>query len=177
MPNIFFIGDTHFAHGNILTFKRADGAPLRDFASIEEHDEHLVAQWNSVVTASDKVYHLGDVAINKKGLPILDRLNGHKRLIRGNHDIYDTSEYLKYFDEIYGSRVIDNIIFTHIPIHVDSIARFRANVHGHLHSNLVMRTYKESGSILLEDNRYLNVSCEQVNYTPISLDEIKGKLK
>lgn len=165
MPNIFFISDTHFGHSNILTFNRNDGTPLRSFVSIEEHDEHLIKCWNDTVRPQDKIYHLGDVVINRRCLPILSRLNGHKRLVRGNHDVFRTSEYMEYFEEIYGCRVIDRMIFTHIPIHADCMARFTANVHGHLHSNT------------MDDVRYLNVSCEQVNYTPISLDEIREGLK
>ena len=49
MPNIFFSSDWRLSHKNILTFKRADGSPLRVFNTIEEHDEHIIAQHNSVV--------------------------------------------------------------------------------------------------------------------------------
>lgn len=51
--NIFFISDTHFGHSNILNFKREDGSPLRDYSSIEEHDEYLIQRWNSTVKATD----------------------------------------------------------------------------------------------------------------------------
>ena len=259
MVNTFFISDTHWGHNNILTFKRADGNPLRVFNSIEDHDEYIIEQWNKTVRPQDHIYHLGDVAINRKSigsltssmekfcdtletldptqkeeifvilkrlfgnlfdeinptidrellkknvskkyidkddkflaffndvtlnlvkthplkieknriLPILSRLNGHKRLVRGNHDIFKTADYLQYFEEIYGVRVIDKIIFSHIPIHEDSLGRFRACCHGHLHSNLVMK----DGQI---DTRYINVSCEQLdNYTPISLEELNKRI-
>ena len=43
-------------------------------------------------------------------------------------------------------------------------------IHGHLHSNLVMK----DGQI---DTRYINVSCEQLdNYTPISLEELNKRI-
>lgn len=165
MPNIFFISDTHFGHSKILTFKRNDDSMLRNFDTIEDHDDTIVDNWNSVVRPQDKIYHLGDVVIHKRFLSTLERCNGHKRLIRGNHDIFPTKEYLKYFDEIYGCRVLDNMIFTHIPIHADCLSRFKINVHGHLHANN------------LPNIRYFNVSCEQINYTPISLEDIKIKIK
>lgn len=164
MGATYVISDTHFGHANILGFKRSDGTPLRDFATIEEHDEQLIERWNATVRPQDKVYHLGDCVINRRCLPTLGRLNGKKRLVRGNHDIFRTDEYLQYFDEVYGCRVLDMMILTHIPIHVECLARFKLNIHGHLHSNT------------LGDNMYFNVSCEQVNHTPISLEEIKGKL-
>lgn len=172
MVNTFFISDTHFGHSNILTFNRSDGSPLRLFSSIEEHDEHIIKCWNDKVRPQDKVYHLGDVVINRRCLPILSRLNGHKRLVRGNHDVFRTSEYLHYFEEIYGCRVLDRMIFTHIPIHPDCMSRFTANVHGHLHSNTIGAT----SSYWDNDMKYLNVSCEQVDYTPISIDEVRKRL-
>lgn len=158
----FVISDTHFGHANILTFKREDGSPLRDFATIQEHDETLIGNWNRTVGPEDVVYHLGDAVINRRYLKTLGRLNGRKRLIRGNHDIFPTSEYLPYFEEIYGVLVLPkmHLVMSHIPLHPDSVARWKLNVHGHLHAGNV------------NDPRYINVSCEQVNYTPADLDEL-----
>lgn len=167
MHKSFFIGDTHFGHSNILQFKRDDGTPLRVFDSIEQHDEHMIERWNSVVRPCDKVYHLGDVVINRRCLPILGRLNGKKRLIRGNHDIFKTSEYMQYFEEVLAYRVFgeQRIICSHIPIHPESVARWTANVHGHLH-------YRK-----LEDPKYLCVSVEHINYTPIELEEVLERIR
>jgi calcineurin-like phosphoesterase family protein len=41
------------------------------------------------VHSKDTVYHLGDVAIPRSGLHVLEQLNGRKILIRGNHDCLD----------------------------------------------------------------------------------------
>lgn len=165
MANTFFISDTHFTQESILTFKNKDGSPLRDFSSVQEMDEHMVEKWNSVVRPQDKVYHLGDVVMHRRALPILSRLNGHKRLVRGNHDIFKTKDYLQYFEEIYGVRVFPNLnmVCSHIPIHIDSMYRWKLNLHGHLHANS------------LNDPKYACVSVEQINYTPVSIDEIVSK--
>jgi len=82
----FYISDTHFLHDNILQLSN------RPFRSIEEHDEHLIQQWNLVVGQEDIVYHLGDFAfsLNEKAHKIrwiFSRLNGRKRLCIGNHDL------------------------------------------------------------------------------------------
>lgn len=124
----------------------------------------MVDRWNSVVRPSDHVYHLSDVAMKKDSIETISKCNGHKRLVRGNHDIFRTREYLKYFDEIYGIRVLDGMIFTHIPIHPESLGRFKANVHGHIHAS---PSYGD---------KYVNVSVEVVNYTPISLEDLKKKI-
>lgn len=123
MPNTFFISDTHFGHSNILTFKDGNDKPLRDFSSVEEMDEFMVKNWNETVKPQDTVYHLGDVVINRRALPILDRLAGRKVLVKGNHDIFKLKDYVKYFDDIRAYKVmpVDGIICSHIPIHPESL--------------------------------------------------------
>src|SRR5205085_10097148 len=108
MSNVWLASDHHLGHEKTCTvFKGPDGVtPLRPFANAQEMDEELIRRHNEVVRPNDKVYFLGDVCINKKFLPLVERMNGSKRLIRGNHDIMKTSEYKKYFTEIYGVRVL-----------------------------------------------------------------------
>lgn len=159
----FYISDTHFGHANILTFKNRDGTPLRVFDSVEDMDEHMVKCWNERVNTQDTVYHLGDVAIHHRNLPILSRLNGRKILVKGNHDTAKLSQYMKYFADVRAYDRKDGIICSHMPIHPESIERFGINIHGHLHNNT------------LNDPRYFNVSVERINYTPISRDELLVK--
>ncbi len=165
----FLIGDTHFGHRNILTFKKEDGSDLRpNFNTIEEHDEYLIQRWNSTVSPSDKVYHLGDVgfkSFSQLGL-VLGRLNGTKVLIKGNHDNFKLSQYIQFFKDVRGSHQLDKFILTHIPIHPESLARWKGNIHGHMHSNT------------LKDSRYINVSVEQLdNYAPVDFEKIRALYK
>lgn len=105
----------------------------------------------------------------------------------GNHDLFRTAEYLPYFENVRGSWPLDEFILTHIPIHVDSIERWKGNVHGHLHSKRVMCEkyvfeYDGYGRPIgkmqtLVDPRYLCVSVEHTDYTPISLDEVNKRFK
>lgn len=167
MTNIFFISDTHFGHEKTCSvFKRPDGSSLRPFANAEEMDQEMIKRWNSVVGHNDKVYHLGDVVINKKFLPVMKELNGNKRLIRGNHDVMKLSQYREYFGDVYGVRVLKGLILSHIPLHRESVVpRMGVNVHGHLHANDIA------------DGAYINVSVEQIDYTPISMDDLMKKIK
>ena len=165
MAKTFLISDTHFSHNNILTFKKEDGTPLRDgFYDIHHHDETLIENWNKVVSPQDKVYHLGDVGFTNWTLldSILSRLNGTKVLIKGNHDNHKLSQYAQHFKDIRASHVLDKMILTHIPIHPDSLSRWKANIHGHTHGNN------------LSDKRYFNVSVEQIKYKPIDFEEIRS---
>lgn len=180
MSNIFLISDTHFGHSNILTFTDNDGKRLREFDTVEEMDELMVERWNSVVRPQDKVYHLGDVVMHKRALPILARLNGEKVLIKGNHDKEKLALYTPYFKDVRGTHQFDGMILSHIPIHPNSLARWGTNVHGHLHSNVVTKETYWAGletPHVEPDLRYFCVSVEQINYTPISLEDLKLKIK
>ena len=93
---------------------RDDGTPLRPWDDVFEMEEELISRWNRVVGPSDKVYHLGDVAIPRRGLQVLERLNGDKVLIRGNHDIFKMSDYTTHFRDIRGCHYLDRCILTHV---------------------------------------------------------------
>lgn len=184
MPTTFLISDTHFGHEKTCSvFKRPDGTPLRPFASAEEMDEAMVSRWNDRVRPGDKVYHLGDVVINRKFLSVLARLNGDKVLIRGNHDIFKLSDYTEHFRDVRGYDVKNGMILSHVPVHSDSLARFGCNVHGHLHANRVMRPRgvdAKTGEILYSDqidSRYHCVSVEHTDFAPISLEEVYDRIR
>ena len=166
VKNLFLISDTHFGHENILKFTVDEsGTLLRPgFNCIEEHDEHLVDCWNRTVKPGDHVYHLGDVAIAKRHIQTIKRLNGKKRLVMGNHDIYEVDKYLAAgFQKVMAYRVFEGWIFSHIPIYADGVVRFKGNIHGHLHA-----TPSPQG-------KYHSVCVEKVNYTPVSFDSINVK--
>ncbi len=163
MTQTFLISDTHFGHANILNFKTKDGEHLRKFSDVYYMDQYMINAWNSVVKPGDKVYHIGDVNFcNFTRLKeIFDQLNGTKVLIKGNHDNYlKPQQLLQLFKDIRAYHVLDNILLAHIPIHPLSLERWRGQVHGHLHDNVV------------GDPKYLNVSVERIKYTPINFEEV-----
>lgn len=165
MSEIFFIGDTHFGHKGIINFSATK--PFRPFNTIEEHDEELIKRWNSVVNPKDTVWHLGDVAFGERNIHHVGRCNGKKKLVMGNHDMYSVDKYLQYFDKIFGAVEFKGTILTHIPVQEGQLkSRFFMNIHGHLHASNVL---KSDG---IKDSRYFNVSCEQINLTPIPYDEV-----
>jgi len=170
MPAVFLVSDTHFGHAGVCRFLRDDGTKLRPWDSPEEMDEYMVEAWNKKVRPNDKVYHLGDVVINRRALKILALLNGDKVLIRGNHDIFRDTEYRHYFREIRAYHVMNGMILSHIPIHSDSLGRFGTNIHGHLHSNRVMK----DGVV---DTRYHCVCVEQTDFAPILFEDVIKRIE
>ena len=177
MPAVFLVSDTHFGHAGVCRFLRDDGTKLRPWDNPEEMDEEMVKRWNETVRPNDKVYHLGDVVINRKALTILDRLNGDKVLIKGNHDIFKLEDYTKYFRDIRGYHVMNGTILSHIPVHPDTLYRFGTNIHGHTHSNRVM--VKDACGHLPPslDVRYQCVCVEQTDFRPILLEDVFKKIK
>lgn len=220
MAERYGIADLHGGHANINFFSNTDGTQLRPWGRVlapgetvddvspeekeryrEEMDEALITRWNSVVGVADKVEVLGDMVINRRYLPMLDRMNGRKRLVMGNHDIFKIADYAKYFEEMKGSKPIDHMgvrfMLTHIPMHVDSLSRWDCNLHGHLHSGRVMvrRATNSTRRVpilgnrpqrltspftvmeTVVDPRYFCVSVEHTDYTPIHFDDIVARIK
>lgn len=166
MSKTFLVSDTHFGHAGVCSFLRNDGTKLRPWTNPDEMDEALVENWNKTVSKNDKVYHLGDVVINRKALNILYRLNGEKVLIKGNHDIFKLSDYSPFFKDIRAYHILDKILLSHIPLHPESLTRWKGNVHGHLHSNNVMIKNNK-------DPRYYCVCVEQTDYTPVDFEVVR----
>lgn len=169
---IFFISDTHFFHDNILKFKDKDGDRIRGFECIEDMHETIVNNWNACVRPQDKIYHLGDVTFkyNQDFEKLMKRLNGHKRLILGNHDKIKGTCLMRYFEKVEVWRMFPehDFVATHVPIHLgpledgkQEIRKYNFNVHGHTHQNH------------LHDGRYINICVENTAYCPVHIDEIK----
>jgi len=172
MANTFFASDHHFGHEGMLKFTREDGSPLRKFDDINHMNEYMIMQHNRVVGTKDKVYFLGDLAMNKRYLQLLNRMNGEKVLIRGNHDEENASLYMNWFKDVRGVHQFDGMVLTHIPIHPESLSRWKVNVHGHLHANRVRLPNQHI------DERYQSVCMEQLDdYTPISLEQMKSRMR
>lgn len=181
MKNIFFISDTHFGHANMLTFINYDGTRMRPFSSIEDCDEFMIENWNKVVKPTDRIYHLGDVVYKCSNRDeIMQRLNGEKILIKGNHDKDQLGWYTKYFKDIRSTHHIDgNYLLSHFPIHPDSKGRFVRGLHGHIHAQTVMKhepyinPFGEIVEELVPDPWYRNCCVEVNNYAPIPFELIK----
>lgn len=166
MSIVRFIADLHLGHENM--------AKRRGFSTVEEHDEHIIAKWNSVVNKRDVTYILGDVTMEKSApYPLLDRLNGIKHIVLGNHDRrQDTKKLLQYAESVAGMIQYKGIMLTHCPIHPMELEyRFNKNIHGHIHDKVVMLD-APLAPFEIPDERYFCVSCERVDYLPKSLKDL-----
>ena len=168
MSQVRFIADLHFGHESM--------ALKRGFKSAEEHDQHIIKKWNSVVHKRDTVYILGDVTMEKSSnYHLLDELNGKKIVVLGNHDLPNhILQLLQHVEKVtgmikYSQKGYKKVWLTHCPVHPSELEyRVGYNIHGHIHENNVMLGDKP-------DSRYICVSCEQVDYTPKLFTELVKK--
>lgn len=168
MSIVRFIGDLHLGHVNM--------AIKRGFKTVEDHDNHIIQCWNSVVHKRDTTWILGDVTMeSSKSYYLLNYLNGIKKVVLGNHDMSkDIPELLKYVKGVSGMVKYKGIWLTHCPIHPMELEyRVSRNIHGHIHEYKVMK-FEEIGfsDVWGPDDRYHCVSCENVDYTPKTLEEL-----
>lgn len=165
----FFISDTHFFHTNILKFTGDDGKRIRPFDTLEEMHEYMIAKWNSVVKDQDFVYHLGDVTFQYHGAfnNLMSRLKGQKRLIVGNHDkIWNPALQMAFQKvDLWKGFKGHNFTASHMPLRLEGLRDGAFNVHGHTHQRM------------MEDKRYINVSVEVRDYTPVHIDEISKEIE
>jgi len=184
MPKTWVYSDPHFYHDNICKFTRNDGSPLRPWDDAREMTEDMIEMYNELVNDEDRVYILGDVAFSPvKMRDSVGRLKGRKVLVPGNHEPPKMRKYFDLFDDVRGYVVKKGFIMSHIPIHVESLARWKLNIHGHLHANFVTKPYvngsdtPKDGSYdslneTVADNRYYCDCVEHTDYKPKLLDEI-----
>jgi len=167
--------DPHFYHGNMCKFTNFDGTKVRPWDDAGQMTEDMIQWYNEMVEDKDRVYILGDVAFSAAKIrETVGRLKGRKVLVPGNHEPTKMRQYAEVFDDIRGYIVKKGFIMSHIPIHEQSLARWKLNIHGHLHNNTVKAVpggpwvgYEESN-----DPRYFCACVERTNFRPIMLDDI-----
>lgn len=165
--NIYHTSDWHIGHRNILKYRSG-------FESIEEHDNTLIENYNSIIRKRDLVYFHGDMVFTQDGLEKIKLLKGIKILILGNHDKLKSREYLTVFNDIVGPLNKGGIWLSHHPIHPQELYN-KPNIHGHTHNQMVM--IKHQNGQLTQDPRYFNICPENTNYYPISAEQIKDRFR
>ncbi len=166
MSDVMFSSDTHYGHANVIKYAK------RPYEDVDEMNEAMITNWNSVVRKGTAVYHLGDFALCDvdKATKIAKRLNGQKFLIFGNHDkrLRKEKEFLSQWvwakdmaDITVGSQ---RIVLCHYAMRVWSQSHRGAwQLYGHSHGSL-----KDDPRSLSLD---VGVDCHQ--YYPISFEEVQ----
>ena len=157
---VYFISDLHFGHTATLFFENNFRSQiLNNITTIEQHDQMIVDNINSIVKKRDILYILGDLGNHET----INNINCNKRLHLGNHDKRPVTDYQK----LQYTTVVSCIPYkrhwvTHIPIHEVELWNKR-NIHGHVHSKSI------------RDPRYINLSVELTGGYPISFELIQDE--
>lgn len=168
---IYLTSDCHFNHTNLLNLE-----PItRPFNSVDEMNETIIYNWNSVVNDDDDIYVCGDFFMGRVEDigPILHRLKGKIHLIRGNHDdkrrraVFEKNgidisdiKYINYKGKFF--------ILNHFPVSEDFINMVRKDnaevvvCYGHIHSNAPTGYIKGTYHVGVDTN----------NLTPVSIEDI-----
>lgn len=164
MSNTFFTSDTHFGHANILKY---DQKTRGHFCSIEEHDEHIIEQWNFIVKPKDTVYHLGDFSFKSDHNAYVKRLNGDIHLIWGNHDKHGMYKDFATCQDVLMLKGL-KLFLSHYP-HYEWPSAYHGVAHlfGHVHE-----AFTHVPGVTFPN---LNVAINLHNFLPIHFDELQEK--
>lgn len=183
---IYFTSDQHFGHNNIITYCN------RPYSSIEEMNEGLINNFNSIVNKDDITYHLGDFCLSKKYINLISQLNGTHHLITGNHD---SCYPWKGFKDKYLTPYLDNGFSTvqrELELEIDGLGLCLLNHMPYDGDSRETDRYKEFRPIRKDYHKYLfcghvhekwvtcsnmiNVGVDVWNYSPVSIEQIKNQL-
>lgn len=182
MPKIWLISDWHFNHDREFVWKP------RGFQSIQEMNEAIIQRHNSVVAPEDTVFVLGDCALGggdettlQANKELIEQLNGHLIIVRGNHDtdrrvdMYSSCKNVDVAGEY--ARMVKykkyHFYISHFPtmtsnLEKETLHQCTLNIYGHTH-----QTTK-----FYEDRPYMYCVCADAhNCTPVLLDDIISDMK
>jgi calcineurin-like phosphoesterase family protein len=167
MSRVLIISDTHFGHRNICNYRP-------EFSSMDEHDETIIENIVKTVKKRDTLWLLGDcffTADTEKYVKRIAATGAILNFIPGNHDT-DTNERIDlfksfvnqgYFNKVGSLFRVGKYWLSHPPIHQQELYG-KKNIHGHVHRKTV------------SDENYINVSCENIRYVPVNLQNIESSL-
>ena len=164
MAKIYFIADLHLGDSAIIRYEN------RPFHNVDEMNNKLVSNWNSIVDKEDTVFVVGDFISNLKSFEYISRLNGNIKLIVGNHDVPFIEDYKNYSKvEVIGYPIILEgfWIISHEPVYISEQMPY-ANIFGHIHNNPMYKTVS---------SRSYCVCVERNGFKPVLFDDIKEAVR
>ncbi len=172
--NYYFSADYHLSHKNICKYCN------RPFNSVEEMNEAIINNHNSLIKLNDTFYFLGDLCFGdeKTIAQFLRRLNGKIKILFGNHDktlrkfakkdlnaysdLRDRIEFLGDYKEI----EINNqpIVLSHYAFRVFNRSHRGAwNLYGHSHHNLPDDPHTLGIDVGIDGFGYYPINFEQIS--------------
>lgn len=191
---IWLTSDNHFFHKNSIRLCS------RPFSGIMEMHEYMIQEWNKRVKHNEKIYVLGDFAFSGWTLTqkIVERLNGHKILILGNHDLAAHKMLSSGFQEVHENIWIEignkhKVFLSHFPFHpMTSYSKEEAGVfidypHEKVDTRYMHKRIIDDGNMWLlhghvhnawrQNGRMINVGVDQWDFKPVPHEKILQMIK
>ena len=185
MSKIFVSSDYHFNHDREFLWK------ARGFNSVDEMNEAIIANHNSVITDEDDIYILGDIClgggapgITDKNQALIERLNGRIHVILGNHDTPARQKMYMMCKNVVDVKYADMIHYrgyhfylSHFPtitsnLEKETLKQCTICLFGHTHQN---------NNFFMDMPFMYHVGVDSHNCTPVLLDDaiedMKAKVK
>ena len=173
---IFVTSDWHLSHDKEFIWK------ARGYNSVEEMNYDLIKKHNSLVTANDDVYVLGDCCLGmlEQNRELISQFNGRLHIILGNHDgpirqkmYIELPNVVECVWAIMLNYHKYHFYMSHFPtltgnLEKESLKQMTLNLYGHTHQN----------TNFFEDIPYMyHVGVDSHNGFPVSLDNIIEEIK
>lgn len=168
----YFTSDLHLGHENIIRLTN------RPFVCVEDMNNKLIHNYNSIVHKNDLVYILGDLTCKisvDESNKLIRQLKGRKVLILGNHDLkYDSHLFEDILDYKEFNQNKIKYVLMHYPLMSwnGSYKNKSIHLHGHIHAQYVYNLKNRHDNILRYD-----VGVDANNYSPVSLTSIRDFFK
>lgn len=164
----YFTADLHIHHKMIVDYCDRPFRTLDGQLDVMSMNKTLIDNWNRTVKPEDTVYVLGDFGFGSVSVlrNVVKLLDGHKILIRGNHDRSRQACLSMGFDEVYSDCCVTvdgvRLHMRHKPLDT-FMPGVDADLHlcGHAHNN-----WKHKGKYII------NVGVDQWGFTPRTLAEL-----
>lgn len=168
MTMVYFASDLHLGHRNICKYRT-------QFESSAHHDFLVTENILSKGGKRNHLYLLGDCFFTEESYADLVHFTeAYEKVhwILGNHCTdrrASSNNVVRAINEglvdcVYGLIKYKEFWLSHAPIHPDEL-RGKINIHGHTHYNNI------------KDDRYYNVSLENIGYMPISLHDLRKNIE
>lgn len=184
---LFFTSDLHFGHARIIEYCK------RPYSSVEQMDRVLIDNWNDTISVDDTIVIAGDFCLSGKQAwsTYLNKLNGIKILVEGNHDHGIPDGYFRHISPLLNLEVFDQdirktqrITVCHYPMlswHQSHKGAWQ--LFGHWHGESLLSPEKKDIFGFIEEeqrqlskintDRQYDVGVDNNNYYPISYSMIK----
>lgn len=165
-PKVWITSDLHLNHSRVPLFSSTslEQNGLSHIKTIEDWNEMIISRINQLVREQDTLWILGDVGFGPVDelKTLINRINGHKILVMGNHDKFSmATAYHLGFEKVYDSPTFlpgtrGMILLSHAPAFEAYVSPYIAcNLHGHIHE----------GTLTLP--RFFNMNISMNDYYPV----------